>query len=220
MEKVKARWKKIHQAYGAFIEKQGFFVVLAVCVAVIVGTAVWSGGQGVTAPEPTSPVDEQAALAGRMQQERLQDVSTLTPSPTEVVRTFAPPLAQVRVVQGFDAARLRRSGAAGLWQLHDACDLAAETGEKVLAMADGTVLAVRTDSTMLCQVTVQHGDEIVAQYAGMTLTAALQAGDPVSAGQTIGFAGKGPLAEQDMEPHLHLRVTRKGKAVDPTLLWK
>ena len=30
MEKVKARWKKIHQAYGAFIEKQGFFVVLAV----------------------------------------------------------------------------------------------------------------------------------------------------------------------------------------------
>lgn len=76
MEKVKARWKKIHQAYGAFIEKQGFFVVLAVCVAVIVGTAVWSGGQSVTAPEPTSPVDEQAALAGRMQQERLQDVST------------------------------------------------------------------------------------------------------------------------------------------------
>ena len=87
-------------------------------------------------------------------------------------------------------------------------------------MADGTVLVVQTDSAMLCQVTVQHGDEIVAQYAGMTLTAALQAGDPVSAGQTIGFAGKGPLAEQDMEPHLHLRVTRKGKAVDPTLLWK
>ena len=50
-------------------------------------------------------MDEQAALAGRMQQERLQDVSTPTPSPTEVVRTFAPPLAQVRVVQGFDAAR-------------------------------------------------------------------------------------------------------------------
>ena len=174
MEKVKARWRKIHQAYGAFIEKQGFFVVLAVCVAVIVGTAVWSGGQSVTVPEPTSPVDEQAALAGRMQQERLQDVSTSTPSPTEVARTFAPPLAQVRVVQGFDAARLRRSGAAGLWQLHDACDLAAEAGEKVLAMADGTVLAVQTDSTMLCQVTVQHGDEIVAQYAGMALTAALQ----------------------------------------------
>ena len=115
MEKVKARWKKIHQAYGAFIEKQGFFVVLAVCVAVIVGTAVWSGGQSVTAPEPTSPVDEQAALAGRMQQERLQDVSTPTPSPTEVVRTFAPPLAQVRVVQGCGSCMMhviwrRRSG--------------------------------------------------------------------------------------------------------------
>lgn len=52
--------------------------------------------------------------------------------------------------------------------------------------------------------------------------AGLQAGDPVTQGQTqtLGFVGEGPLAERDLEPHLHLRVTRDGNAVDPTLLWQ
>lgn len=50
--------------------------------------------------------------------------------------------------------------------------------------------------------------------------AGLQAGDPVTQGQTLGFVGEGPLVERDLEPHLHLRVTRDGNAVDPTLLWQ
>lgn len=47
-----------------------------------------------------------------------------------------------------------------------------------------------------------------------------QAGDPSPRGKPLGFVGEGPLAERDLEPHLHLRVTRDGNAVDPTLLWQ
>ena len=126
----------------------------------------------------------------------------------------------VRVVQGFDATRLKGGEAAGLWQLHDACDLAGSVGDKVLAMAAGTVKEVREDSAMLCQIVVDHGGGVLAQYAGMAALAGLQAGDPVTQGQTLGFVGEGPLAERDLEPHLHLRVTRNGNAVDPTLLWQ
>lgn len=82
------------------------------------------------------------------------------------------------------------------------------------------MLAVQTDSTMLCQVTMQHGDEIVGAVCGMTLTAALAGGDPVSAGQTIGFAGKGAAGGAGYGAPPASARHAQGKAVDPTLLWK
>ena len=220
MKKLAALCRRFHQGYTAFVEKQGFFVVLALCVGVIVATALWSRSDAAPPAAPTSPVDEQAAQAGRMEQERLADVATPSPSPTRAAMLFSPPLAQVRVITGFDAARLRQIGEDGLWMLHDACDLEASLGAKVLAMAAGVVVSADTGSSLLGQVTIQHGEDIVAQYAGLAALSAVQPGDPVSAGQTLGFVGKGPLAEQSEGPHLHLRVTRKGRAVDPTLLWK
>lgn len=219
MKNILAFCKRLHGAYENFIERQGFLVVLGVCVAVIVGTAFWSRGQDVTVPSPTAPVSDEAAQAARLQQESLQQATTPSPAPTPSPAVFAPPLSDVRVVQGFDAVRLRDGGGSGLWQLHDACDLAAQVGEKILAMAAGTVLEVQEDSAMLGQIVVDHGGGIVAQYAGLAALAGLQPGDPVTQGQTLGFAGEGPLAERSLGPHLHLRVTRDGNAVDPTLLW-
>lgn len=219
MKKLLAVCKRLHGAYVNFIERQGFLVVLGACVAVIVGTALWSRGQDVVTPVPTPPVNAEVAQAAQLQQESLQQAATPSPAPTTATVTFQPPLATVRVVQDFDAGRLTGGDAAGLWQLHDACDLAGAVGDKVLAMAAGTVTEVREDSSLMCQVVVDHGDGVLAQYAGMAALAGLQVGDPVAQGQTLGFVGEGPLAERHMEPHLHLRVTRDGHAVDPTLLW-
>lgn len=219
MKKLLAACRRLHGAYVNFIERQGFLVVLGVCVAVIVGTAVWSRGQEPAVSAPTPPVSEEAAQAAQLQQESLQQAATPTPAPKASPEVFLPPLEQVRVLQGFDAARLRGGEASGIWQLHDACDLAGNMGDKVMAMAAGTVVEVVEDSALQCQVTVDHGDGLVAQYAGMAALAGLQPGDPVSQGQTLGFVGEGPLAERYLEPHLHLRVTREGRAVDPTLLW-
>lgn len=220
MKKLLAVCKRLHGAYVSFIERQGFLVVLGACVAVIIGTALWSRGQDTVTPVPTPPVNAEVAQAAQLQQESLQQAATPSPSPTASPASFTPPLTTVRVVQGFDATRLKGGEAAGLWQLHDACDLAGLVGDKVLAMAAGTVKEVREDSAMLCQIVVDHGGGVLAQYAGMAALAGLQAGDPVTRGQTLGFVGEGPLAERDLEPHLHLRVTRDGNAVDPTLLWQ
>jgi len=71
---------------------------------------------------------------------------------------------------------------------------------------------------MGASVTIDHGQDISAQYAGMSLHAGLREGDPVQAGQIIGFGGNEVLDESDLEPHLHLRVTRNGSAIDPLSL--
>lgn len=204
---------------NSFLDHQGFLIVVSACVAVIIGTAVWTGRQETAQPAPTPPVDS-GRLAAQLMQESLQDAATPAPTASPTPAPFQAPLARVVVLQPFDDSRLISSGVTGILRVHDAADLAAEVGEKVLAMADGTVLSVKERAASGVTILVDHGSGVQAAYAGLSLCAALQDGDAVQKGQTIGFAGAGPLDESDLEPHLHLRVTRNGAAMDPVLLWQ
>lgn len=215
---VRQRWKQFAQGYQRFVEKQGFPIIMTVCIAVIVFSAVWSGRLEASVPSPTPPVD-QAQSAAQLQQQSLADAMTPTPSPTATPVIWRAPLEKVTVLRGFNASRLQQSAVTGVWQLHDAVDLAADTGALVCALGDGVVLACGEESVKGAWVLIDHGSGVTAEYAGMSLLSALREGDPVQAGQTIGFAGNGVLDETDLAPHLHLRVTRDGQAVDPLLLF-
>ena len=212
------RWKRFSQGYQRFVEKQGFPIIMTVCIAVIVFSAVWSGRMETALPAPTPPVD-QAQSAAQLQQQSLADVATPSPAPSPTPVVWRTPLERISVLRGFDAARLQQSAVTGLWQLHDAVDLAADTGDLVYAMADGVVLSCGEEGVQGAWVVIDHGGGVNAAYAGMSLLSALREGDPVKSGQTIGFAGSGMVDETDLQPHLHLRVTRNGQAIDPLLLF-
>ena len=92
MKKLLAVCKRLHGAYVSFIERQGFLVVLGACVAVIIGTALWSRGQDTVTPVPTPPVNAEVAQAAQLQQESLQQAATPSPSPTASPASFTPPL--------------------------------------------------------------------------------------------------------------------------------
>lgn len=215
---VKEAWKSFCAGYVRFVERQGFAIVLTVCVGIIAGTALWTNRNQPAAPSPTYPV-ENAALAAQLQQERLRDVSTPTPAPTAAPVVWQTPVKQISVLRSFDGTRLQQSSLSGLWQLHDAVDLRCDMGEIIAAMADGTVTEVQEKGLLGACVTIDHSGTL-AQYAGMSLLAGLQPGDPVSAGQTIGFGGCSVVEETHMEPHLHLRVIRDGQAINPLTLWQ
>lgn len=217
MAAIKGFWKNFSTKYVQFVERQGFMIILAVCVGVIAGTAVWTNRSDVPVPIPTPPVGDAASVA-QLQQQSLRDVTTPTPAPSAAPQVWHSPLETVSVLRSFDAARMVQSGVTGLWQLHDAADLRCAVGDPVRAMADGTVAAVSAKGLMGASVTIDHGQAISAQYAGMSLHAGLREGDPVQAGQIIGFGGNEVLDESDLEPHLHLRVTRNGSAIDPLSL--
>lgn len=217
MATIKGYWKNFSAKYVQFVERQGFMIILAVCVGVIAGTAVWTNRSDAPIPVPTPPVGNAASVA-QLQQQSLRDVTTPTPAPSEAPQIWHPPLETISVLRSFDAARMMQSGVTGLWQLHDAADLRCAVGDPVRAMADGTVIAVSAKGLMGACVTIDHGQGIVAQYAGLSLHAGLREGDPAVAGQIIGFGGNEVLDESDLEPHLHLRVTRNGSAIDPLSL--
>ncbi len=222
LNSFRQHWKKGMQAYSAFMEKQGFYLVLTICVLVIVGTAVWTRAARTPEPPPTADLGQAADMPYEGVQ-RLQDVTAL-PSATRLLPTPTPAPPFLRPVPGavsrsFDAIRPAYFEAANLWQLHSACDYAAKTGDVVKAMDDGTVVGI-SDSGMLGKsVTIQHSRGIVALYGGLSMNSYIKLGDPVKRDQAIGHVGNTTLFETDAGPHLHLFVTRDGHPIDPESLF-
>lgn len=216
MTNARERLRRLWSIYVDFAERQGFMIILTVCVATIAGTALWTKNTMQSPPEPTSPAYD-ASYAAQLQQQSLRNVSTPVPlpSPSLPPDVWHGPLASISVLTEFQAARLTPSAANGLWRLHDAVDLRCTPGEPVCAMKDGSVSAVQQEGLLGGMVEIDHGQGIIIRYAGMSAVADLRPGDPVDAGQTIGFAGNGVLDETDLGTHLHLRVTRNGTAMDP-----
>ncbi len=215
---MKKAWKNLREGYVRFVERQGFAVIVTVCVGVITATALWTNRQEDAWVAPTPPVSQDVSAAQLVQQS-LKDAATPTPAATEAPRLWSPTLAATEVLRPFDDSAMVQSGVTGVWRIHDAVDLKASPGEKVYAMADGTVVDAGEDQLQGAWLLIDHGDGIQALYAGMTMSAAYLPGDRVRAGDTIGFAGNGMLEEADLGTHIHLRVTRDGTAIDPVSLW-
>lgn len=209
-------FQQLRSAYVRLTENQGFPLMVLVCVGVITGTALWTGHQGEEAlPSPTAAHDVSAA---QLQQQLLRDARKPTDAPTAPPPEYQPPV-EGEVLQPFDAQTLVRSSVTGLWTVHDAVDIAAPADSPIRAMADGAVLAAGEDALQGVWLLVEHGDGLEAFYAGMAASAEYVAGDTVRKGDVIGMCGAGTLAESAAATHLHLRVTRKGIAIDPLTLW-
>lgn len=217
MARWKSFWRRFSKGYVQFVEKQGFFVIITVCIGIIAATAVWTNQAPQPLTAPTLPAG-QAASAAQLQQESIKNVSTPSPAPTAAPPVWCAPLDTVQTLRSFDGTRLSRSGVTGVWQLHDAADLACSAGSPVYAMSDGVVVEIAEKGLMGAWARIRHSGGIEAQYAGMEVLAGIQPGDPVTCGQTIGFGGGKVLDETDLAPHLHLRITRDGQAIDPFFL--
>ena len=72
-QRVKEKWKRAYQRYDRMMEKQGFYVVLAVCVLVIGLSAFYTFYlRGEAAEEPVTR-NEQAESVGSSQAQTLSE---------------------------------------------------------------------------------------------------------------------------------------------------
>lgn len=94
---------------------------------------------------------------------------------------------------------------------HSGVDLAAEGGENVLAVADGTVLDCSYNEAYGYILTLGHADGVQTQYAHLCAFL-VSTGDTVTQGQPIALVGATGWATG---PHLHLAVVVDGEYVDP-----
>lgn len=143
-------------------------------------------------------------------------VAALLLAPAALADGWSAPLPETRVVLGYAATYEGSSGNC----THSGVDLAAEAGEGVRSVGDGTVkFAGRvpgSDGGQVYAVTIALADGTQATLMPLA-SLSVATGDAVSSGQRLG-----DLAESGdrsyAEPHLHLGATRNGARLDPMTL--
>lgn len=102
------------------------------------------------------------------------------------------------------------------FRLHAGVDIAARAGVEVAAAWSGTVAAVEEMAGIGPSVVIDHGDGRRTIYAPLT-DIAVQPGQTVRRGQSLGKVGTPPAGEPGLPAHLHFELHRDGKPVSPPL---
>ncbi|MEN6310407.1 MAG: M23 family metallopeptidase [Acidobacteriota bacterium] len=99
----------------------------------------------------------------------------------------------------------------GREQMHWGLDISTNTGNPIMAPADGIVLQVVTDKYLGKHVILSHGNGITTTFGHMS-NFNVRSGQQVKRGDVIGFVGQTGKA---VGPHVHYEVHRDGKPVNP-----
>ena len=233
-EKKQSRFEK-------FFAGKGFYIVLALCIAVI-GISVWSIADGsllkradvgtdIALEKPTPAVTdkaEDAVTAPDVNQDGIKDVvEELDPELKDVgswssENVLQEPAAWVWPVSGelereYTVDALAYDVTMADWRTHDGIDVAAEAGAVVRAAADGTVESVEQDELYGTTVTISHEGGVKTVYSNLAETPTVKVGDSVKAGDIIGSVGDTAICEIGEPAHLHFAMSRDGRSVDPLM---
>ena len=228
-EQSPAPRKRQKSKVAKFMGKQGFYVMLFLCVG-LVGVAAYLGiSSGQTTPETPDDGGEQVQQIeyGGLDEQlaNLQPSATpvLTPEPTQSPQATAQPEKKIslqlpvngKIAKVFAMDSLVYSKTLNQWMTHSGIDLEAAEGVDVKAALAGTVESAGMDGLLGFQVVIDHGDGQKTVYANLAETDTVKAGDTVEKGQVIGKVGKTAKSESMDESHLHFEYTIDGEAVNP-----
>lgn len=140
----------------------------------------------------------------------------------ETVRqpVFTFPIQSGQVQREFSGDSLVLDPTMGDWRTHNGVDFVCDPGDAVMAVLDGVVAEIGEDALLGCCIRIDHGAGLESRYCGLAVEDSLKTGMQVTAGQTIGRAAAGNLAESAQESHLHLEMTEDGRYVDPMSVLK
>jgi murein DD-endopeptidase MepM/ murein hydrolase activator NlpD len=173
--------------------------------------------------------EDAAALKGVDAQPKPLDTSTpkaydLHAQPSFAVPSFATPRQTVEAPPEEDQALTmpldsdassafgwRNDPFRGRRKFHNGVDLRAAYGTEVPTAAPGKVTFAGERGAYGLMVVVEHSNGVETRYAHLSSTA-VQPGDSVAAGQTIGRVGS---TGRSTGPHLHFEVLLDGKRVNP-----
>lgn len=96
-------------------------------------------------------------------------------------------------------------------RMHYGIDIGGVAGQKIVAIAAGTVSVATNNSSYGNYVMINHGDGTASLYAHME-SLAVTAGQTVSQGDTVGYCGSTGWATG---PHLHFEIRVNGATTDP-----
>lgn len=217
---------KTKDKLSAFFRKNGFYLVLSVCLlGVGVGAffGIGTSGDSEETPKATEPPEGeqvQAIVTPKPTNAVMAPSPTLSATPTEEVRqtvknarvTLAMPL-EGEIIKAFSGETLVYNPTLNMWMTHNGIDIAGKEGAEVKAALAGVIQEVKHDDSKGLMVTIDHGGNGCTVYAGLA-ESSVKAGDKINAGQTVGTVGT-PPCESVQGAHLHFEYLVKEEYMDP-----
>lgn len=213
-----------------FLAGRGFYIVLAVCMAVI-GVAAYSAMEA-TVPDtvqeesggdkqegaviPSVPVTPEVSEDLPLTYDQPEDSSAAEVDTEEETPYFTEPISGT-VTKEFSNTALLYSETFKDMRIHTGADITPDMSTVVVAAYSGTVKSVEEDTVYGTVITVDHGDGVVLKYCGVK-NVTVQSGDIVDAGEIIAEIGTvaNECADKD---HLHLELILNGEYTDPMTLF-
>lgn len=215
-----------------FFAGKGFYIVLALCIAVIGISAVSialnsDGGKapeldpGLSLSNPTEPIATPPVItpSPEVKTDVEQDKDAVI-STWKSDETYEQPAAWVWPVRGeierkYAVETLAYDVTMKDWRTHDGIDVLADKGTVVRAASDGTVESVTQDDLYGTTVTIDHGNGLKSTYSNLADKPTVKQGDSVNAGNVIGSVGTTALCEVGQGSHVHIAMSKDGNSVDP-----
>ena len=207
---------------------KGYYIALILCAAAIGITGYVYYRSDATVEEAALEETYQDILVGTIGTEDIPVIATqpqtqstapatqaTIPAPTvkKSLKVVSPVSGQE--IFGYSMEALSYNQTTRDWRVHNGIDLAAEEGAPVCAAADGQVYTVYEDDALGHTVIIRHSDGYTTRYASLSETAAVNPGDFVNAGQTIGYAADSAIVETTLGSHVHFSVTQYDEPMDP-----
>lgn len=216
-----------------FFAGKGFYIVLALCVAVIgvsaITIALNSGDgtdidldPGMSLENPTEVITETAPVINEeeprevdVEKDDVVDVGTWTADDVwEEPSTWVWPV-EGELERDYAIETLSYDVTMQDWRTHDGIDILAEQGAVVRSAADGKVESITKDDLYGTTVVINHGTGIRSTYSNLAETPTVKEGDSVKAGDVIGSVGSTAICEISQGSHIHVAMSKDGKSVNP-----
>lgn len=216
-----------------FFAGKGFYIVLALCIAVIGISAVSialnsDGGKapeldpGISLSNPTEPIATPPVVTPTPEVKTdVEKDDGAVVSTWKSDQTYEQPAAWVWPVKGeierrYAVETLAYDVTMKDWRTHDGVDVLADKGTVVRAASDGTVESITQDDLYGTTVTIDHGNGLKSTYSNLADKPTVKQGDSVGAGDVIGSVGATALCEVGQGSHVHIAMSKDGNSVDPT----
>ncbi len=234
--------KNFFQKSSNFLKKEGFYVVLFLCLCIVASVAAITSRNAKlkAANVPTNnsevtldsneevktqlPNAEVVTNEGEKDKETAKDTKKSQPEDSKAVAStstkFSNPV-EGDIVRSYSYPNAVWCETMGHYRSIKGIDIAAKTGTDVLAVAEGIVEEVNNDKTERGQyVTIKHSNGLISLYSNLDEQVSVKKGDKVKQGQVIGKVGKTATTfiEEKYGEHLNFQVinTTKNEQVDPT----
>lgn len=129
--------------------------------------------------------------------------------------SFQVPMNNAEIIKDYSDQKLQYNAMVNKWEIHLGIDFTSPTDSSVMAVLDGEVTDVSSNSLEGNVVEITHDNGFKSVYSSLGDEVLVKEGDVVKKGDKIGEASNSAGREFDDENALHFVLMKDGVEVDP-----